>query len=98
MRLHFFQDAVELRRHDRFIDVTPPDIILGAVFLDYKPVVRGAPRVFAGHRDKRTVFGKLSFLALQCLLKQRRRTEVPVSRLHPIKAMIVQSVTTGPNP
>ena len=86
------EQSVELRRLDRPVDLPPPDLAAGLLFLDDELVVGRAAGVDAGLGDQGTGLGQLRLAPSERLLVEPRRRQVPPHRLGGGDADRVQSV------
>ena len=71
------EQRVEMLRRHRIV-VVPPDDWIGVGVADHELVFRTAAGVNAGVGDERSVGGNVRFVALQGMLIELRRAEIPI--------------------
>ncbi len=85
------EQIVEVLFRD-FLVVVPPDFLLGE-FVDHRVFVfRGAAGVVAGLRAKRAAGDDLTLVALERMLVERGRLEIPVDRLETRKTEFIGAI------
>src|SRR5260370_11820290 len=83
---------------ERLVDVAPLHVGVGGFVAYYEFVLGRTPRELPGPDDKRAAAGKISFPALDGMLQQLRRTEVPVRDIEVAEALLLEPVMAWPDP
>ena len=95
---HLGVQAVEMGFGERLIDVAPLHVGVGGFVAHDEFVLGRTPGELAGADYERAAAGEIAFAALDGVLQQLRRTEVPVRNIEVAEALLLETVTARPDP